>query len=83
MIIRWPLQVRLDMTLEEIQNEIMLLYEKAQNGETIDEKRFDLLLEAQQNDPEYIAILAEERDHWRQSIAVQQPPFIHHWQKNY
>lgn len=57
------------MTLVEIQNELAALTELAHRGYDIDEKRFDYLLKAQEENPEYMAMIAAERQHWRDSVA--------------
>lgn len=58
-----------DMTLEEIQMEINAMQDKAERGEYIDEKRFDFLLEAQENHPEFRALMEEERENWIESVS--------------
>lgn len=57
------------MSLTEIQNELTALYHLAHLGHDIDEKRFDYLLRAQEENPEYIAMVEEEKRHWRESVA--------------
>jgi len=58
-----------DMTLQEIQDELLTLHDLAESGEQIDEKRFDRLIQAQQEHIEYQQNLAEEREYWRESIS--------------
>eukprot|EP00975_Prorocentrum_lima_P002861 632301-Prorocentrum_lima.AAC.1 len=57
------------MSLTEIQNELTALYHLAHLGLDIDEKRFDYLLRAQEENPEYIAMVEGEKRHWRESVA--------------
>jgi hypothetical protein len=57
------------LTLEEIQRELLELAELSDAGYDIDEKRFDFLLKAQEENPEYQAMLEEERANWRESLA--------------
>lgn len=57
-----------NMTLEDIQSEILTLHDLAESGEKIDEKRFDKLIKAQEEHPEYQEYIAEERMYWRESI---------------
>ena len=56
------------MTLEDIQAELEELTEQANKGLTFNEKRMDLLLEAQEENEEYQATVAEENQEWRQSV---------------
>jgi hypothetical protein len=57
------------MSLVEIQNELTALTELAHRGYDIDERRFDYLLKAQDENPEYMEFVAEEKEHWRESVA--------------
>lgn len=57
------------MSLEDIQSEIMHLQELAESGQQIDEHRFDALLEAQENHPEFRALMEEERENWIESVS--------------
>jgi hypothetical protein len=57
------------MTLEEIQSELLELQELAEAGQHIDEHRFDALLEAQENHPEFRALIEEERENWIESVS--------------
>jgi hypothetical protein len=57
------------MTLQEIQSELLELQEQAEAGQHIDEHRFDALLEAQDNHPEFRALMEEERENWIESVS--------------
>ncbi len=57
------------LALEEIQRELLELAELSDAGYDIDEKRFDYLLKAQEENPLYQLMLEEERRNWRESLA--------------
>jgi hypothetical protein len=56
------------MSLIEIQKELRDLTEQAHRGVDINETRFDLLLRAQANNPEYKQIIDQEKLAWRESV---------------
>jgi hypothetical protein len=56
------------MSLVEIQKELRDLTEQAHRGVDINEARFDLLLRAQANNPEYKQIIDQEKLAWRESV---------------
>lgn len=57
------------MSLEDIQSELLQMQELAEAGHHIDERRFDDLLEAQENHPEFRALMEEERENWIESVS--------------
>lgn len=57
------------MSLEDIQSELLHLQELAEAGHNIDEHHFDALLEAQENHPEFRALIEEERENWIESVS--------------
>lgn len=61
--------VECTMSLQEIQNELEALTQLAHSGYDIDEKRFDYLLKAQEANEEYQEMVAEEKEHWRESVS--------------
>ena len=66
--IKSPSTVVANMSLVEIQKELRDLTEQAHRGVDINETRFDLLLRAQANNPEYKQIIDQEKLAWRESV---------------
>jgi len=66
--IKSPSTVIANMSLIEIQKELRDLTEQAHRGVDINETRFDLLLRAQANNPEYKQIIDQEKLAWRESV---------------